>query len=163
MNGTYPAGLNKDQKKNFRKKCRNFILVDGIFKYEDNGAIKDVVLSCDLQNKRRIILEYHNVDHGRVRPTFEKIKCDYVGITVNDVKSVIIDCINCLRETPPNIQPGIIPILSNYCHERLIVDTIDLKICSEHNDGYNYVFTMIIFFSKYGWIYKSKRKDSQTF
>ncbi|KAG0427963.1 Pro-Pol polyprotein [Dictyocoela muelleri] len=163
LNAIYPPNLTKEQKKTFRKRCKNFLLIDGVLKYRDDQIIKDVVLSNDIRLKNRIISEFHNVDHARVRPTFERVKSAFVGITVNDVKSVLNVCINCLRETPPNLQQGITPILSNYCHERLIVDTIDLRIYAEHNDGFNYVFTMIDSFSKFGWIYKSKRKDSNSF
>lgn len=53
--------------------------------------VKDVLLSCDMQTKRIIILEYHNDDHERVRLTFERIKLDYVEITANDVCSIIME------------------------------------------------------------------------
>ncbi|KAG0432576.1 hypothetical protein DMUE_5486 [Dictyocoela muelleri] len=75
------------------------------------------------------------------------MKFYFVGITVNDIKFILNDCINYLRKTIPNLQPKIIKILSNFCYERLITGSIDLKIYLEHNNKFNYVFTMIDYFN----------------
>lgn len=165
LTGVCPSSLEGDRNgiRNFKKKCLKFSLEEGELMHGDQGNKKRVILRSEDNRRVDIIKELHNLDHSRVRATYSRISDLYVGITLEDVKTVLNSCEGCLREAPPVVLPTITPIMSTRPHERIVVDTIDLRRYSRDNRGYKYIFTFIDSFSKFGWSYPSKRKDAICF
>ena len=161
--GTCPERMDNNQKKTFRKKCRKFTLEYNILKYLEDGYLKTVVCRNETDRIFEIFSLKHNVDHSGLLPTYNRIKEEYVGITVEDIRIFINSCQNCLRETIPAINRTVTPILTFNSHDRLIVDTIDMRRYSSNNRCYKYIYTFIDGFSRYAWAYPSISKTGAGF
>ncbi|KAG0442635.1 Pro-Pol polyprotein [Dictyocoela muelleri] len=161
--GKYPENLNKYQKRNLRRKSELLFLRNNILYIKENTVEKIFICVYENDKKKSLIINSHNEDHAGIRTTFDRIKSFAYGITLKDVGRVLNRCENCIRERPPQICRGVNPIVPNYPRERLIVDTIDMRMYSDHNDEFKYIFTFIDSFTKFGWAYKSKKKDAESF
>ncbi|KAG0429948.1 Pro-Pol polyprotein [Dictyocoela muelleri] len=159
----YPDNFSKEEKKKLNHKSKVFSVKKGILYIKDDGIEKVFVCKHESDKKKTIIKRFHDEDHAGIKATFNRVRSYAYGITYSDVSDVLKSCVNCLREIPPLQNPSISPIVPHFPRERLIVDTIDMRIYSHHNDEYKYIFTFIDSFTKFGWAYISKRKDSESF
>ncbi|KAG0441407.1 Retrovirus-related Pol polyprotein from transposon RE1 [Dictyocoela muelleri] len=103
------------------------------------------------------------MDHVGIKSTFNRICEKYIGINLNDVRKFVETCVNCQRESLPNLQRSITLIIPDYVRERLIVDTIDITFYRHNNNDYRYIFTFFDSFSKYAWAYPARNKNGETF
>lgn len=54
-------------------------------------------------------------------------------------------------------------IIPSYQRKRLIVDTIDMSVYSDHNNEFNYIFNFLDFFPNSHRLTPTKRKDALTY
>ena len=163
LTGTFPAAMNSLEKKKLQRKTKNFKYIDQKLVYMENGTAKPYICACEMEKKARVLQNHHMPGHVGRNTLYENIKQNHVGISQKDVSDFINGCSQCMRDTPPAIAYPLTPILPNFVKERLIVDTIDLSIYAQYNDGYRYIFTMVDSFSKFVFVFPSLRKDAESF
>ncbi|KAG0427089.1 hypothetical protein DMUE_5926 [Dictyocoela muelleri] len=131
---------------------------NGILYFKESDVEKNFVCDFETNKKNGIIKKYHEEDHAGIKTTFSRVKAHTYGINYIDVVVFLKNCENCLKERPQVQNTGITLIIPNLLRKILLVDTIVVKIYSEHNDGYKYIFTFIDSFTKFAWAYISKTK-----
>ncbi|KAG0441838.1 hypothetical protein DMUE_0758, partial [Dictyocoela muelleri] len=122
---------------------------------------KIFICRYETEKIKEIIRTAHTLDHFIPRGTYDNFCNTYCGVFYEDVIDYILICENCSRERNFPSNNSITPIIPSYQRERLFVDTIDMSVYSDHNNGFNFIFTFLDYFSKFDWAYQQKEKTPQ--
>ncbi|KAF7694702.1 Gag-Pol polyprotein [Cucumispora dikerogammari] len=158
-----PNGLNAKEKYCFKRRAEGFLFEYDILNYTINE--EKYIYVCDFE---RSIIEdvcdhYHLLGHLGRNILRTEIYKKYVGISVERIFAYVYSCLSFKKKLVPTLSLPLVPIVSNFIRERLIVDTVDLSEYADLNNGIKYVFTMIDSFSKFSWCYPSTRKTAAEF
>ena len=159
--GTYPDGLSKDQKRNFRIISGNFTSRDGtIFHLGSNGIRR--MLVCGYENSLivQILDTEHSIAHVGAKKMLALIKTRYYGIPNDIIYDYVKRCEVCLRyNSVQTIQPVYInDITSKYA--RYMMDCVDFRRYSNLNDGYCWLLNVVDTYTKYAWSIKMTDKNA---
>lgn len=146
-----------------KRKSSNFKLESGNLVYYKEDKKYIFVGDFEADKVKAICDVLHLPGHIGKNILRHEISKKYVGISTLSIYSYVDSCINCQRETIPNIVAPLQPIVPSYVRERIIIDTIDLSEYEASNRGYKYVFTMIDSFSKFAFCFPARRKNAENF
>lgn len=166
---TYPEYVeDKGQKRNFRKACKHFSIVDGHLTY--NGS-RRVIFEND--RKQSIIHDVHEginetpeaialSGHRGRESTYQKIsKRFYWRGIVDDVRNYIKTCKKCQQQG--NVIKKICPELQSIPVDSEVMKQVGIDLCNLPDvSGYKHLIVLIDYFSKWSEAKPVKDKSAPT-
>ena len=119
-NKEYPLSFEKNKKRHLRDKVENMKMIDGKIhqKLEENGAFKLLFFAEDNEEKAKLIIAEHNKAHFKTAKMYERLNNLAIGITRNDIISVIDKCKNCQIQNKIQRYNTIKPIIAKHTFHR---------------------------------------------
>lgn len=138
MKHEYPSDYTNEQKRKFARFAVNYFENDGILFYKNNSKIDNPLRVIDLQNRDRILYNYHTSPlggHFGIKHTIEIIKQHYYWPYMgNDIKNYIEACNECQRMGKPKRDLSIVPIKVTGPFDQIGIDFVGpLKVSSKGN------------------------------
>ena len=155
--------LNKGTRQAFKRRLENYFMDEDLNLCLNEDNLKKIVVCNDDEEKISEIIKKNHEDSGHRgrNETFERISKKYTGITRDMVLSEIQKCPGCMSFTPLHSNPGVIPIRTFCCWERIQMDIVDLSEYQELNDGYRYLLNILDCFSKFLYSFPLKNKTAE--
>ena len=97
----YPANISKDQRRNLRRKCENFVIENGILKFQKSSNERLMVFFEYESDKIKAILdeEHKNSHYGIVKMTCIVNK-KYYGVPRDAIVKYVNSCVACSNFVP---------------------------------------------------------------
>jgi len=157
-NGTYPNNVdNDDAKSKFRKKFKNFKVVNSKLVYEP----KNLTVIPKRSVNKTLKNEYKNNFGSGIVNFYKTIRSKYLNIKRIDVEEFIKRQVN--NQLIGNFKHRINkPIVALYNNQLWCIDLIDIGTYSTKNKNYSYIANIVDVFSRKLWLEPMKTKSSIT-
>lgn len=157
----YPEGLTKVQKRNFRRKADNFVMLRDDLCFRGKESLLKVVFPFEVDLVKHIIEIEHSISHMGVNKLQDLIKRKYYGIPQSMISDHVSSCESCRRyNSVRTIQPVYINDITKK-YDRYMMDCVDIRRYADQNDGYSWLLNVIDTFSKYLWSFKLINKTAE--
>ncbi|KAI5148435.1 hypothetical protein ENBRE01_0316 [Enteropsectra breve] len=159
--GNYPSGLNKEQKRTFRRKCQNFSLINDMLCFvKADGTRLPVVFSYETDKILLILDQEHRECHYGINKMVDIIGKKYYNIPSAAIREYVNRCASCRNYTPMRTLQEIelVPIRAK--RDRYVIDCVDMRAFQADNDGFAWILNVIDSYSKFLWSFKLKNKSA---
>ena len=158
----YPDGLTKDQKRSYRRKANNFVMLGDYLCFRGEESLVKVVFPFETEMVNHIIATEHNISHVGVNKLQDIIRQKYYGIPCSLIADYVRSCVACQRyNSMRTIQPIYVNDISRK-YDRFLMDCVDLRRYADQNDGYGWMLNVIDTFTKYLWSFKLTNKTADS-
>ena len=157
----YPDNCTKDQKRQLRRKCEYFILEHDQIKYlKSSGEHLPVIFAFETDKIKDILDKEHQDSHFGIVKMTNIVNKKYYGISKQVITDYVNSCTSCANFVPLRTinELNFVQITQKY--DRYVIDCVDLRRYTEHNQGYSWILNIIDSFSKFLWSYKLKTKSA---
>lgn len=158
----YPADLSKDQKRSYRRKADNFVMLGDDLCFRGEETLLKVVFPFETDLAKHIIASEHNISHMGVNKLQDLIKQKYYGIPLQMISDYVRSCEACMRfNSLRTIQPIYVNDITRK-YDRFLMDCVDLRRYADQNNGYCWLLNVIDTYTKYLWSFKLTNKTADS-
>lgn len=159
--GTFPTGLDREQRRRYKAKASNFVVVNDFLCFRsENGSLKRVVFGFESEIINLILEEEHRAGHPGMNKLVDLIHRKYYGIPSSVIKEFVRTCDACSStNTLVTVEDIHINEITRK-YDRYIMDCVDLRRYSADNDGYCWILNVIDTYTKFLFSYKMKDKSA---
>ncbi|KAG0427908.1 SCAN domain-containing protein 3 [Dictyocoela muelleri] len=158
QHGLLPDFTNGFQKRDFIRKCSNFVYNSNVLYVKHKNMLKRYFCEFETEQKNIIIKEKHLPGHIGANKLKNVIDEEFCGIKSKDISVFIESCRTCNLKSKPELTTNISPIIIEDVHQRIMADLMDFSMYSDFNSGYKYAFALIDCFSKFAFVFPIKEK-----
>jgi hypothetical protein len=157
--GEMPAGMNSGRQRRFINRCKGFKVIQDQLVFVLPDKVLSVIPKEEVDAKLKEILQEPNVVGKGINQLNWWVKERYLGIS----RQNIIDALK--KDSTWQLSFGRRKMASkSYLlsspMQYWAMDLIDVNYYATHNNGYNYILTVIDLFSKFCWLRGLKHKTA---
>jgi transposase InsO family protein len=154
--------LEQKEQKALRRKSRGFDFINNRLYYKSNDGNKAIFSPSQQDQCKEELTLLHNQSHPGQEKFWRLVQQKYAGISRETCREIVKSCIVCANAVPLKRKEAntVIKVIRPW--ERIQVDFVDLRFCSDVNDGYSWLLTLIDCYTKFAFAFPTRDKSAES-